>query len=351
MDKVWTVASTLVRRGGPPVFAVWLLLAHNPLLLDCTAFWADRLGHRLCWLGRWAKWLGALLEAWRHVLPEGPAPGHPPPRWPAPPPPPRRLCSNGDHSNVEETRIVVGEHVRRILGTVVLAVVLSWIVAPSSSPVLPSPTPVVETNLLPDPWADGSISTDDVHVDVDPHMDDNTGAGTGAGERLPPRYYRRPRSPFPHGADPRVRIQRDVSSGEVRDVVVRRSTPSTPPPRANLPPIGASGFAAARKAARAAQNAAADQWVLALRQRLVEQNREDSGKSVGSLHADDHDHMALARSAFGLGYAVGSGDANGAGIDVDSLFGDVVRRREGYGENDDRFDLDNPHDRPDDTPW
>ncbi|KIH86513.1 hypothetical protein SPBR_08541 [Sporothrix brasiliensis 5110] len=375
MDQIWPVASTLARHGLTcvlaPAFPVWLLLAHNTLLLDCTLYWGGRFVLRVQWAGQWVRWAGSAVEASRHGLPLPP----PPPPWSSGVPRGRRLCSNGDHSNFEETRIVVGEHFQRILGTMlmaaVLAATLSWILPPaprlalSSSPSSSSDlsrhtNPSVQSNVLPDPWvgadfihggavveqnnndiADTNIDTD-TDTDTDTTIDTNTAL-------LPRRHYRRPPSQFAHGADPRVWIRRDVPGGaDVRDVVVRGASPASAQRNKHLPPLGASGFAAARKAARKAQQTAADQWVLALWQRLMDENRVAKGLSVGTLHGDDDgSELALARSAFGLGCAA-CGDGSAVFVDVDTLFDDVVRR---HRPDDDRFDYENPHDRDGDASW
>ncbi|KJR84303.1 uncharacterized protein SPSK_09450 [Sporothrix schenckii 1099-18] len=379
MDQIWPVASTLARDGltcvFAPAFPIWLLLAHNPLLLDCTVYWAGRFVLRVQWAAQWVRWASSAIEASLHGLPLPP----PPPPWSSGVPRGRRLCSNGDHSNFEETRIVVGEHFQRILGTIlmaaVLAATLSWILppvprlalssSPSSSSDLPRLTnPPVQSNLLPDPWASADFihsgavveqNSNDIAVvtDTDAYTDAYATINTNTA-LLPRRHYHRPPSQFAHGADPRVRIRRDVPGGaDVRDVVVRGASPASSQMNKHLPPLGASGFAAARKAARQAQEAAADQWVLALRQRLMDENREAKGLSVGTLHGDDDgSELALARSAFGLG-CTACGDGSAVFVDVDALFDDVVRRheREGRQRPDDRFDYENPHDRDGDASW
>lgn len=371
MDQVWPVAVTFVRHVVPPVcavaFAGWLLLAHNPLLLDCAVFWADRVLVRTQWLAQWAVWILAVIPVALRAYPNPVLPTAVPPPPPEGPPQPRgRLCSNGDHSNAEETRIVVCEHFQKILGAVLIAAVLSWVsvpaYTPTSSPSHNVYTPPGETNRLPEPWVGASFINADVVVNVqdsmqadvyvDPHVDDND---DNLSSYLPPRHYRRPPSEVPHGADPRVRIRRNIPSHEQRDVVVRKSVPQRSSfgdlgsSDHGLPPIGASGFAAARKAARAAQNAAADQWVLAMRKRLMDENSEAKGLSVGSLHSED-DEFELARSAFGLGCpACGDGSV---GLDVDSLYADAVERRQARGytqPSDDWYKIDNPHDQADDA--
>ncbi|KAL1902504.1 hypothetical protein Sste5346_001485 [Sporothrix stenoceras] len=285
MDQVWPVASTFVRHVVPPALAVafagWLLLAHNPLLLDCAAFWTERLVVRTKWFLQYIRWVAIVIPQVYQLPPQAPPtlPPEAPRAW--------RLCSNGDHSNAEETHIVVCEHFRKILGAILIAAVLSWAAAPTPSPSFISADVVININ---------NPAKADVETDTEDN-DDST--YDYASDYLPPRHYRRPPSEVPHGADPRVRIPRNVPSPEQRDVVVCKSTPSTP--RREFPPIGASGFAAARKAARAAQNAAADQWVLALRKRMMDENSEAKGLSVGSLHGDKDDEFALVRSAVGLG--------------------------------------------------
>lgn len=391
MVEISAVAVTLSRRLGPWLLALALLLANNPLLLDCTAFWTDRGLRGLRWLAQWSRrrvgtWLAQMaanrLAALRQEQeqeeaalgavpdprprrrssrssrsrsragrgqsreprsrdprdgdprggdPRGGDPGDrrrtrsaarvnrsasrrpPPPRnplvartvvdklalwcirwhrrhlantanmagvYPPPLPVPRQLCPNGDHGNVEETGIVVGEHFRRILGTVVLALFLAWLVAAPPRPSANVPT--------------SGVFGESARTDSDPSWWDSDLPPP------PPAYHRRPPSQFAHGADPRE------SDGSypvaAAGLVVHSSSP--PPPRIELPPIGASGFAAARKAARAAQNAqreaAAIAYLAAVRQRIIDQNNQDDGGGVGGLHTDDNDELALALPVFGL---------------------------------------------------
>lgn len=370
MDEFWTDALTLLRYGLPPILAVAvsgiLLLDGNPVLLDCAEFWIDQARRRLRWAGRWISWSWDAEVARRN--------GRRPPPHPRPLRQRYRLCSNGDHSDAEETRIVISEHLRRIWGAILLAAalftVLSWAMWPAQPP-LSSPSSlsnshssvttntlsvdfVQEDNRLPDPWLDGFIPADtntkkvDVAIDdqaIASHIYDPTETETET-DYVPPRHYRRPPSAYILGSDPRIRLPGDFSPEEVRDVVVHE--PSRRQANSNLPPIGASGFAAARKAARAAQNAAADRWVLALRQRLHEENR--NGGAVG-LHRDD-DELALARTAFGLGCSAcgDNSNSNAFGVDMDALLSDAIqqrRQRSGDGFRDDgRFSINNPHDNP-----
>ena len=199
-----------------------------------------------------------------------------------PPPPPPRLCPNGDHGNVEETLIIVREHLQKITGAVLTALFLSALFTyalQAASSLLPVSLPSLPSD---------SVATGDrLQADFDADFDAVFGR--------PRAYYRRP------PADPRA-------------LAVYKVVP--PSPHFMLEP--GMNLADARKAMRAARaaclHASAQAYVAAVRSRIEQDNHDADSGFTGGIHADpDRDaEAAIGMALFGLddGSLIGRQAAN-----------------------------------------